>query len=283
MESADQVSEESGPICLSTSSRTPTRPSSNCWHRWPVRRRTIATFFPWATKINQSTASEARITATCYAFAMSIPRPRSSAGAELPQHPDHPRRGQLGHRQQQGRTPKTLFTENGKGLDVTVYEGYNEIEEASYVLDEIERLVGSRAFSLRRHRNHVSHQRPEPCAGRGDGVAQHEVSLVGGTRFYERKEIKDALAFLRLVNNPRTAWPWTASSTCRPAASAPRPTAHSRVGRPRWVSATTERCAFCTTDPRPSASRWATLPDAAYDAPFAKARQERAGRFRGHV
>ena len=46
------------------------------------------------------------------------------------------------------RTPKALFTENGKGLDVTVYEAYNEIEEASYVCDEIERLVGSRAFGL---------------------------------------------------------------------------------------------------------------------------------------
>ncbi len=102
-----------------------------------------------------------------------------------------------------GRTPKTLFTENGKGLDVTVYEAYNEIEEASYVLDEIERLVGSRTFSLGdialMYRTNAQSRALEEAMV----LRNMKYRLVGGTRFYERKEIKDALAFLRLVNNPQ--------------------------------------------------------------------------------
>ncbi len=101
------------------------------------------------------------------------------------------------------RTPKALFTENGKGLDVTVYEAYNEIEEASYVCDEIERLVGSRAFGLGdialMYRTNAQSRALEEAMV----LRNMKYRLVGGTRFYERKEIKDALAFLRLVNNPQ--------------------------------------------------------------------------------
>lgn len=38
------------------------------------------------------------------------------------------------------RTPKNLRTDNGHGLPVTIYEAYNEVEEAAYVADEIEKL-----------------------------------------------------------------------------------------------------------------------------------------------
>ena len=100
------------------------------------------------------------------------------------------------------RTPKRLRTENGKGVEVSLYEAYNEIEEAAYVGDEIERLVGSRAFeagdiAVMYRTNAQSRALEETFV-----LRQIKHKLVGGTRFYERKEIKDALAFLRLVNNP---------------------------------------------------------------------------------
>lgn len=100
------------------------------------------------------------------------------------------------------RTPKKLRTDNGAGLAVMVYEAYNEVEEASWVCDEIERLLGSGAFStgdvaVMYRTNAQSRALEEAFVMRA-----LKYKLVGGTRFYERKEIKDALAYLRLVHNP---------------------------------------------------------------------------------
>src|SRR5690606_22874259 len=100
------------------------------------------------------------------------------------------------------RTAKALHTENGTGLKVNVYEAYNEVEEASYILDEIERLMAGGGFGLGdfaiMYRTNAQSRALEEAF-----VTRHiRYRLVGGTRFYERKEIKDALAYLRLVHNP---------------------------------------------------------------------------------
>lgn len=100
------------------------------------------------------------------------------------------------------RTPKRLHTENGKGLAVHVYEAYNEGEEAGYICDEIERLVGSGAFgpgdfAVMYRTNAQSRSLEEAFVNR-----HMTYRLVGATRFYERKEIKDVLAYLKLVHNP---------------------------------------------------------------------------------
>jgi DNA helicase II / ATP-dependent DNA helicase PcrA len=100
------------------------------------------------------------------------------------------------------RTEKRLFTDNGQGLAVTVHEAYNEVEEAAFVCDEIERLVGSRSFgygdfAVMYRTNAQSRALEETMVHRN-----MKYRLVGATRFYERKEIKDALAYLRLVLNP---------------------------------------------------------------------------------
>jgi len=102
------------------------------------------------------------------------------------------------------RTVKQLHTRNGLGKDgVVVYEAYNEIEEAAYVCDEIERLMikdpklGLGDFAVMYRTNAQSRALEEVFVRR-----QIKHKLVGATRFYERKEIKDALAYLRLVHNP---------------------------------------------------------------------------------
>jgi DNA helicase II / ATP-dependent DNA helicase PcrA len=100
------------------------------------------------------------------------------------------------------RTPKRLHTENGEGLAVHVYEAYNEVEEARYVCEEIERLLTTHALSpgdiaVMYRTNAQSRALEEAFV-----LRQIKYKLIGGTRFYERKEIKDALAYLRVVHNP---------------------------------------------------------------------------------
>jgi len=100
------------------------------------------------------------------------------------------------------RTPKDLRTEKGWGLPIVVYEAYNEQEEAQYVVDQIARLAAEGTCQ------------PGDCAIMYRTNAQSRVledafvraglpyKLVGATRFYARREIKDVLAYLRLVHNP---------------------------------------------------------------------------------
>ncbi|HRJ41168.1 MAG TPA: UvrD-helicase domain-containing protein [Caldilineaceae bacterium] len=99
------------------------------------------------------------------------------------------------------RTPKKLFTDNGEGLKVTVYEAYNEIEEASWVCDEIARLQAEAGFRLGdcavMYRTNAQSRALEEAFV----MRQVRHRLVGATRFYERMEVKDALAYLRVVHN----------------------------------------------------------------------------------
>ena len=100
------------------------------------------------------------------------------------------------------RTPKELYTDKGQGFPITVFEAYNEQEEGQYVVDEIQRLVaqglcrpGDCAVMYRTN----AQSRPIEDAFVWRGMPY---KLVGATRFYERREIKDVLAYLRLIHNP---------------------------------------------------------------------------------
>ncbi|HEX8968263.1 MAG TPA: UvrD-helicase domain-containing protein [Chloroflexota bacterium] len=100
------------------------------------------------------------------------------------------------------RKEKNLWTDNDKGLPVTVHEAYNEQDEALYVLREIERQHTSQHVPLNAfgvlYRTNAQSRALEDAFVRA-GLAYR---LVGGVRFYERKEVKDVLAFLRLIHNP---------------------------------------------------------------------------------
>ncbi|NTV64669.1 MAG: UvrD-helicase domain-containing protein, partial [Oscillochloris sp.] len=97
---------------------------------------------------------------------------------------------------------KKLWTENGAGTQVSLHEGYDQDEEANLVGDEIARLVAAGDFSygdcaVMYRINAQSRALEEALMARGV-----RYQIVGGTRFYERKEIKDVLAYLRLAYNP---------------------------------------------------------------------------------
>jgi DNA helicase-2/ATP-dependent DNA helicase PcrA len=100
------------------------------------------------------------------------------------------------------RKQKNLWTHNEKGLPVTVHEAYDEQDEALYVLREIERLHKSPDVALNDvailYRTNAQSRALEDVFVR----AGMPYRLVGGVRFYERKEVKDVLAYLRLIHNP---------------------------------------------------------------------------------
>lgn len=99
------------------------------------------------------------------------------------------------------RKPVDMVTDQGYGAKVQIFEAYDENEEAAFVVDTIASLVlqgrrpGDAAVMYRT--NAQSRALEEAFVRRS-----LPYKLVGATRFYERKEVKDALAFLRAIHNP---------------------------------------------------------------------------------
>ncbi|MCL2706761.1 MAG: UvrD-helicase domain-containing protein [Dehalococcoidia bacterium] len=100
------------------------------------------------------------------------------------------------------RKPKRLFTDNEQGVPVTLAEAYNEQEEALFVAKEIGRLVSYGGAALRdvavMYRTNAQSRAIEEAFIR----CGMPYKLVAGTRFYERREVKDIIAYLRLILNP---------------------------------------------------------------------------------
>ena len=100
------------------------------------------------------------------------------------------------------RKDKGLWTENASGLPINVYEAYNEEEEARFVVAEIQRLQQSGRAQAKEcavmYRTNAQSRALEEAFIRYNVPYQ----LVGGVKFYERREVKDVLAFLRLMVNP---------------------------------------------------------------------------------
>ena len=103
-----------------------------------------------------------------------------------------------------GRKSKALWTEIGEGDPIQVRELDDEHAEARYVTAEIERLVdegASRSEIAVFYRTNAQSRVLEDMLVR----AQIGYQVIGGTKFYERAEIKDALAYLTLLVNPQDA------------------------------------------------------------------------------
>jgi DNA helicase-2/ATP-dependent DNA helicase PcrA len=102
----------------------------------------------------------------------------------------------------QHRKHKELWTNNEAGERTNLVETYTEQEEAQYVVKEIERLVDSGEAKLGdcavMYRTNAQSRVIEEAFVRY-GVPY---KLVAGTRFYERREIKDVISYLRLIQNP---------------------------------------------------------------------------------
>ena len=101
-----------------------------------------------------------------------------------------------------GRREKNLWTDSGDGPAIVGYVADSEHDEARWISQEIDRLsdvegVRPRDVAVFYRTNSQSRALEEAFLRSGQPY-----KVVGGTRFYERREIKDAIAYLRAVDNP---------------------------------------------------------------------------------
>jgi DNA helicase-2/ATP-dependent DNA helicase PcrA len=110
------------------------------------------------------------------------------------------------------RKPKALWTENPEGELLTLYVAEDERDEARFVVQEIQKQCGlapppngPRIGSNRTcHDIAVFYRINAQSRAIEDELVRHRIpyTVVGGMKFYERKEIKDVLAYLKLLINP---------------------------------------------------------------------------------
>ena len=101
-----------------------------------------------------------------------------------------------------GRKPKNLWTDNGNGNQITYFRAIDERDEARFVIEQIQALdsrydVKLGDISVLYRTNTQSRVFEEMLIKSGIPY-----NIVGGTKFYERKEIKDIIAYLRVIFNP---------------------------------------------------------------------------------
>ncbi len=119
------------------------------------------------------------------------------------------------------RTDKQLWTENHGGVPIQRFEAFNEEEEAEWIARQVEGLVGSTGkggwLTRRADDDESTRFRPKDLAVMYRMNSQSRAieeaflrygiryQLVGGTRFYQRREVKDALAYLRVLRSDTDA------------------------------------------------------------------------------
>jgi DNA helicase-2/ATP-dependent DNA helicase PcrA len=111
-------------------------------------------------------------------------------------------------RNNRAQKPKSLWTELGQGDPIKVRELGDEHAEARYVTGEVQRLIDdgiSRAEIAVFYRTNAQSRVLQDTLVRGDVPYQ----VIGGTKFYERAEIKDAIAYLTTLVNPQDAGAFT--------------------------------------------------------------------------
>ncbi len=100
-----------------------------------------------------------------------------------------------------GRKGKTLWTENEEGDKIKVHTAYSEHDEASYIADAIQSCVDSGAsysdFAILYRMNSQSNVIEKTFIKKGIPYR-----MLGGLRFYERREVKDMMSYLSVINNP---------------------------------------------------------------------------------
>ncbi len=98
-----------------------------------------------------------------------------------------------------GRKGKNLWTDNGQGEKIRLYEALNESDEAGFVTNDIlSRSRGQqfRDYAILYRTNAQSNALEYAC--KRSGIPYR---IIGGTRFFDRAEVKDMLAYLSVINN----------------------------------------------------------------------------------
>jgi len=105
-------------------------------------------------------------------------------------------------RHNKGRKDKKLWTDNDHGSPITQYEAMNEQEEAVWIAQKMRDVIklGGRKWS-----DFAILYRTNAQSRVLEDVLRNwytPYKIVGGVRFYERKEVKDVMAYLRVIHNP---------------------------------------------------------------------------------
>ncbi|HYE83722.1 MAG TPA: UvrD-helicase domain-containing protein [Clostridia bacterium] len=100
------------------------------------------------------------------------------------------------------RKSKKLWTENGEGRPIIYHYATDEWGEANFIMDEVERLIAQENrelgdFAVLYRTNAQSRVLEEACMSYG-----LPYKIVGGFKFYDRKEVKNVIAYLRVIQNP---------------------------------------------------------------------------------
>lgn len=105
-------------------------------------------------------------------------------------------------RENLNRNEKTLWTQNEKGDPVVCFKAEDETSEAAFVCDRIQNLCQEDGFSFNEiavlYRTNAQSRVIEDFLRK----SQIPYQVIGGLRFYERKEVKDVLAYMRVLINP---------------------------------------------------------------------------------
>jgi DNA helicase-2/ATP-dependent DNA helicase PcrA len=104
------------------------------------------------------------------------------------------------------RKGKTLFTENETGEQITLVQASDEMDEAEWIASEIASCLVNE--DGREHRDFVVLYRTNAqsrALEEAFRAADLPYRIIGGVRFYERREIKDVIAYLKLISNPKDA------------------------------------------------------------------------------
>jgi len=100
------------------------------------------------------------------------------------------------------RKPKKLWTENDSGQKLTYFQGMSERHEALYITEKIQDLLLGEKYSPKDiailYRTNAQSRAVEEALMKSNINYQ----IFGGLKFYDRKEIKDLIAYLRLITNP---------------------------------------------------------------------------------
>lgn len=99
------------------------------------------------------------------------------------------------------RKDKKIWTQNKSGPLITLYEASNERDEVEFIISEIEKFKNQKEFKLNDfvvlYRTNAQSRIIE------EAMLRNSISyrIIGGVKFYQRKEIKDMIAYLRLIQN----------------------------------------------------------------------------------
>ena len=101
-----------------------------------------------------------------------------------------------------GRKPKKLWTDNVHGEKIFYYQGSTEQDEAFFIIDKVQELTKQKDYKPSDvailYRTNAQSRAIEDALVKS-GI---QYQMVGGMKFYDRKEIKDMIAYLRLITNP---------------------------------------------------------------------------------